>query len=105
MTSISADGIVEFRFFRPHAQHVFIVGDFNGWRHDEWPMHNDGGTWLLRVRLSPGTYRFRYVSDGCWFTDYASFGVRKNSFGSEDSVLVVPTYHPDCPFLKRSSIL
>ena len=32
MTSVLADGTIEFRFFRPSALSVGVAGDFNGWR-------------------------------------------------------------------------
>ena len=90
MTSITRDGTVEFRFFRPHAHHVFIVGDFNGWRGDDWPMHNENGTWIARAKLPPGSYQFRYLVDGQWFTDYAANGVQHNGFGAMNSILEIP---------------
>ena len=31
MTSVSRDGIVEFRFYRPEVRRVTVVGDFNEW--------------------------------------------------------------------------
>ena len=81
----------EFVFYRPRARHVFLVGDFNGWQHQGLAMvSDDQGYWRARVRLSPGEYRFRYLSDGDWFTDYAAFGVKEGQYGL-DSVLWMPS--------------
>ena len=81
----------EFVFYRPRARQVFLVGDFNGWRQRELAMVPDGqGYWRVRVRLSPGEYKFRYLCDGAWFTDYAAFGVKEGQYGL-DSVLWVPS--------------
>ena len=89
MVTVST-GAVEFSFFRPEAQNVFLVGDFNEWRTDQLPMtRKDGGYWHARVRLTPGVFKFRYLADGTWFTDYAAFGVEPGPFGY-DSVLHVP---------------
>ena len=53
-------------------------------------MHSDGnGWWLARVELDAGEYRFRYVADGTWYTDFAAHGVEITQLGW-NSVLVVP---------------
>lgn len=81
---------VEFRFFRPSARRVTVVGDFNDWRADVMPMaRQDDGTWRVRLRLPEGTFRFRYFADGEWFPDYAAFGLECGPFGL-DSVVRVP---------------
>jgi 1,4-alpha-glucan branching enzyme len=67
---------IQFRFFRPQAAAVQLVGDFNGWGRQELPMSRSAdGYWTATLHLSGGTYRFRYRADGEWFTDYAAFGV------------------------------
>lgn len=81
---------VEFRFFRPEAVRVHLAGEFNDWRLSDLPMvRGDDGYWKARVKLPPGEFRFRYCSDGVWFTDYAAFGVEPGMFGL-DSVVRVP---------------
>jgi len=84
------NGVVEFSFFRPDAQGVFLVGEFNEWRTDQLPMtRSEGGYWRMRLKLASGVFKFRYLADGTWFTDYAAFGVEPGPFGF-DSVLHVP---------------
>ena len=46
------------------------------------------GWWVAEMQLEPGEYRFRYLADGRWFTDFASHGVELKRHGWE-SVLVV----------------
>ena len=76
MTSVRANGEVEFRFYRATAKEVAVAGDFTGWQSKPITMRHEGkGWWTARVRLEPGEYRFRYVADGQWFTDFASHGV------------------------------
>ena len=76
MTSVRSNGEVEFRFFRAGASDVQVCGDFTGWQESSIPMAHEGnGWWTARVTLEPGEYRFRYVADGEWFTDFASHGV------------------------------
>ncbi len=82
---------VEFRFYRPQAVRVHIAGDFNGWKQSELPMtRTEDGYWLARIRLSAGEFRFRYLADGAWFTDYAAFGVEPGQFGLDSVVRVCP---------------
>ena len=89
MTNLGRDGSVEFRFFRPDATVAALAADFNDW-HPEIPMTRDAhGWWTLEMKLEPGEYRFRYVADGEWYTDFASNGVEYGAMGW-NSVLVVP---------------
>jgi 1,4-alpha-glucan branching enzyme len=89
---VSVEGpVVEFRFYRPSARQVWLAGDFNGWRNQELPMHQDEqGYWMARLRLPAGSYRFRYWADGAWFPDYAAFGLEAGPFGFDSVVRVAP---------------
>jgi 1,4-alpha-glucan branching enzyme len=85
------DAYVEFRFLRPSAHEVCVVGDFTGWRQDEVPMRRTAkGYWQAKVRLPQGCFRFRYVADGQWFTDFAAFGVEPGPFGPV-GIIYVPS--------------
>src|SRR5688572_19331131 len=89
MTTVKGDGCVEFRFYRPQASRVSVVGEFNSWIDGINPMKPDGdGWWTASTKLKPGEYRFRYVADGVWFTDYASHGIEAGPNGW-NAVLVV----------------
>ena len=82
--------VVEFRFFRPEAESVSVVGDFNNWQAEDLPMvRTEEGHWRAEVDLPPGTFKFKYVADGQWYTDFAAFGVEPSEHGW-DSVLHVP---------------
>ncbi|HOW69990.1 MAG TPA: isoamylase early set domain-containing protein [Phycisphaerae bacterium] len=84
------NGDVEFRFFRPNAQRVCLVGDFNGWRRSEAAMRKRGdGWWSRRLRLGPGAYQFQYLADGERYLDFAAFGVERGPLGGWNSVVVV----------------
>jgi len=87
---VTVDGeCVEFRFFRPHAKQVHLVGDFNDWRSGELLMARTGeGYWLAKAQLPAGEFKFRYCADGEWFTDYAAFGVEPGRFGMDSVVRV-----------------
>ena len=49
----------------------------------------EDGYWRVKMRLPAGEFKFRYVADGAWFTDYAAFGLEPGQFGL-DSVVRVP---------------
>jgi 1,4-alpha-glucan branching enzyme len=86
---------VLFRFYRPDAQSVEVVGDFNRWRLHELRMNRGpDGTWSLAIELPAGSHRFRYVVDGCeWYADYAAFGVEYGPFGADSIVRVSDAPH------------
>ncbi len=80
---------VEFTFYRPQANAVHLVGDFNHWREGELPMmRSDSGYWRASMRLPAGLFKFRYRADGRWFADYAAFGLEYGPFGPDSCVLV-----------------
>jgi len=83
MTEDLGNGVVEFRFYRPDTEQLYLVGDFNGWNSRANAMTRErGGWWNCRITLPPRVYRFRYLcEDGRWFNDYASFGLEPGPFG------------------------
>jgi len=88
MVTLSGN-VAEFRFFRPRAQQVFLVGDFNGWRQGELAMTREtGGYWRATIRLPSGDFRFRYCADGEWYPDYAAFGLDVAPHGHDSVVRV-----------------
>jgi 1,4-alpha-glucan branching enzyme len=68
------NGMVRFRFFRPQAKQVFLVGDFSNWNQLSMDKLIDG-YWQLTLHLQSGVYKFRYMADRVWFTDFAAFGI------------------------------
>ncbi len=90
MTNINQDGSVTFKFYRPEAAAVMIVGDFTGWNAAPIEMTSAGdGWWTLGKLFSGGEYRFRYLADGQPYADYASHGIEATKTGW-NSILVVP---------------
>ena len=80
---------VEFIFYRPQADRVELIGDFNDWRPGELQMkQQEKGYWKAVLRLPAGTYKFRYRADGQWYADYAAFGLEYGPFGP-DAILRV----------------
>jgi 1,4-alpha-glucan branching enzyme len=83
------EGIAQFRFFRPKARRVCLVGDFNDWRPEGLAMTPGlDGHWRARLMVPSGVYASRYYVDGRGHTDQASFGVEPGPRG-HNSVLRV----------------
>lgn len=98
MTYQYTDGSVEFRFLRPGARNVLLMGEFNHWGKPGTPMSpTDRGWWHCRLRLDPGSYQFKYWADGSWYTDYAAFGLDQGPQQTWNSLLIVrpPALRPD----------
>lgn len=94
MVVYHAQGVVEFRFFRPKARQVYLVGQFNAWHHSNMPMErHSNGEWERILQLAPGVYSFKYRADEEWFPDYAAFGIEHGPFGL-NSVLLVDEKRP-----------
>ncbi len=75
----------------PHAQEVYIAGDFNSWHPGKTKMEKVGtsGIWQTKLQLPPGKYRYRMVVDGKWQQDPYNEVTETNPFGDMNSVLEV----------------
>lgn len=74
------------------ARSITIVGDFNNWNTSESPMKRlKNGDFQTSLNLFCGReYRFRYLIDSNrWENDWHADKYMPNSFGSDDSVVVV----------------
>ena len=54
--------IQKFSFSAPEAQHVYVVGDFNNCKADDYSRldHMPDGIWEKRMALKPGTYKYKF---------------------------------------------
>jgi hypothetical protein len=69
--------LVRLMFDDPGARRVSVVGDFNGWRSDETPLHQDVTTrrWSATLALHDGAHRYAFVVDGTrWVPERATSG-------------------------------
>ena len=91
MISFHPDKSVEFAFYRPGATRVHLAGDFNRWSSQHQSLTRDSdGWWRIRLRLTPGVYRFKYLVDGSiWEADFAAFGIEPDAMGGWHSMLCV----------------
>lgn len=87
----AAPPATEFKLFAPEAKQVTLVGDFSNWQEDGCPMRRaKDGRWEKLLQLNPGRYEYRFVVDGHWWTDPENPDRQQNSYGQDNSVLVVP---------------
>lgn len=94
MVTLTRNNRVEFRFFRPQANQVYLVGDFNNWNRLSTPMQRTPeGEWIHVTDLRHGIHQFKYFADGEWFPDYAAFGLEPGPFGWNSVVVVEPAPH------------
>lgn len=101
---VTQGNMAEFRFYRPNAREVFVVGDFNCWRDGECRMmQQEDGTWIARLFLPAGDFKFRYRADGQWFVDYAAFGIEQGAFGVDSVLRIAPAPRQAVPGSRRSS--
>ena len=74
------------------AATLSVVGEFNGWNPEAGQMkRRKDGIWARTIRLLPGTYRFRYVTDGgMWHNDPAADGYEPSRVGGDNCLLILP---------------
>ena len=79
---------------------MHLCGDFNGWNPTAAPLaRQEDGSWTVTVVLEPGrSYRYRFRDgEGRWHNDWNADAYVPNSFGSEDSVVVVDAREAEKP--------
>jgi len=83
-------GEVLFKFYAPQAKSVYLAGSFNNWSTDADPMKKEkSGFWVIKKKLSPGTYQYKYVVDGNWTPDPMNNKTTDDGFGGVNSVIEV----------------
>lgn len=88
------NGKVKFIWPDDDARRVYLVGDFNKWDERSLPMRKRRGRGFeLELAIPPGKYTFKYLIDGIWWNDPDADDYARNSWGSEDSVILVNGLH------------
>jgi 1,4-alpha-glucan branching enzyme len=81
---------IRFNFYAPEARAVSMVGDFNGWEVNSFPMKRDSkGSWKAGVSLQPGRYEYRFWVDFAWQDDPGTQEKVPNPFGSHNCIKIV----------------
>ncbi len=90
-TKILKDGSVLFVYFNPQAESVSVAGSFNNWNVNANPMEKSkSGLWTLKLKLSPGTYQYKFVVNGKdWVPDPSNPQTADDGYGGVNSVIEV----------------
>jgi len=87
------DGVAT--FFLPsykNADKVFLSGSFNNWSTMQMPMHKTDSGWVARIKLLPGKYTYRYITDGRWREDPNNYIRERDVKGWHNSVIFCTNY-------------
>ncbi len=87
-----SDTVVKFVFVAPQAEHVSLVGDFNGWDASKTPMvrSEHSGLWTVTLPLPEGRHLYAFVVDGnSWSADPNAPFAPDDGFGHANSVRIV----------------
>ncbi len=69
---------------------VSVVGTFNGWDPEKGRMRKQkDGTFRRKETLPPGRHEYKFYVDGQWFVDPEADGRVQNTFGTENSTVLV----------------
>lgn len=66
------NGTVTFNYWNPAAKQVILAGSMNEWANTEanaMEKNEDTGLFTKTLKLSFGSYQYKYVVDGAWITD------------------------------------
>ncbi len=81
---------IQFKFYAPQANEVYLVGTFNKWNPIKKKMKiNEKGEWLTRVILVEGEHQYKFIVDGEWVNDPGAERFVENGVGGINSVKVV----------------
>lgn len=81
---------VNFVCSAPGAQHVSVIGEFNGWEPNAHPMKRQlDGAWTAQVQLSHGHHQYLFCVDGQPQLDPRAQGVTRNAEGERVSLLAI----------------
>ena len=72
------------------AKAVYLAGSFNGWKATTTKMEKKDGKWVVKLKLGPGTYQYKFVVNGKdWITDPDASAFADDGFGGKNGVFVV----------------
>jgi 1,4-alpha-glucan branching enzyme len=79
---------ITFSFQSDDANEVILMGNFNNWNPEKYPMKkNENGTWEKIMTLPPGEYEYKFLVDGEWKIDPQNFQTNHNNFGTLNSII------------------
>ena len=80
---------------QPNAKTVALAGTFNDWNPQSTPMTRKSADWSVTIKLTPDTYRYKFVVDKeRWTVDPENSQTEDDGNGHINSVVVVTPGHP-----------
>jgi len=86
---------VNFDLSDANAKKVYVLGSFNGWRPQQYPMKFDAARhrWVIEIALPPGEYEYGFLVDNRKvIADPKADFFKKDKFGSKNSILIVTAH-------------
>jgi len=83
------------RFFLPgykNAEKIYLSGSFNNWSTSQLPLIRSDSGWLVRIKLKPGKYSYKYIIDGQWIKDPFNHQFEDDSYSGYNSVVFCFNY-------------
>jgi hypothetical protein len=74
------------------AKTVYLSGTFNDWSTMQNPMTLTDSGWLVKVKLKPGKYSYKYIIDGKWAIDPNNKLDEKDNERKTNSVVFCPNH-------------
>jgi hypothetical protein len=74
------------------ARSVSISGTFNGWSTMDSPLTRTDSGWVIRLKLLPGKYSYKYIVDGRWTEDPGNRLRERNDQRGYNSIVFCPNY-------------
>lgn len=75
-----------------NAKKVFLAGSFTTWADNALPMKRTDSGWVVRIKLLPGKYTYKFIADGNWLTDPDNATIENDGEGNNNSVFYVTNY-------------
>ncbi|MFN8208810.1 MAG: glycogen-binding domain-containing protein [Bacteroidales bacterium] len=85
----------EASFYLPgfrQARSVMISGTFNGWSTMDTPLTRTDSGWVIRLKLPPGKYAYKYIIDGRWTEDPGNRLRERNDQRGFNSIVFCPNH-------------
>lgn len=89
---------VNFMLDWPSAEKVAVMGSFNHWQPEQFPMRRNpsDGTWQLTIDLEPGRHAYAFVIDGTRvISDPHALWEQEDGFGTRNSIITLENGYSD----------
>jgi len=82
--------VIEFTYYGPEANTVYLAGNFNAWNTKSLPMRKGADDiWRLEMKLSAGRHEYKFYVDGAWAQQLPCSTTTFNPYGTYNCVIGV----------------